>query len=81
MVGASGHAYGIERWEELAEKSVSNTKRDGKGAWLDSGRLHLAHGDGSVGANQSGPFDAIHVGPLFGIDIKRSELHQNLSCM
>jgi len=62
MVGTSGKVVGIEHVPDLVASSLTNVAADGKQALLDSGNLMLREGDGRLGCEEHGPYDAIHVG-------------------
>ncbi|PBK68831.1 protein-L-isoaspartate O-methyltransferase [Armillaria solidipes] len=58
----SGHVVGIEHIPELVDWSVENLRKDGLAEALDKKEIELLVGDGRLGYEQSGPYDAIHVG-------------------
>ena len=59
---AEGLVVGVEHVPELVARSRENVARDGKEAWLRSGRLILVCGDGREGYAARAPYDVIHVG-------------------
>ena len=60
--------YGVESVKELVPVSKANLAADGKGAWVEDGRVVLRHGDGSQGVpGEKGPYAAIHVGAAAGV--------------
>eukprot|EP00811_Abedinium_folium_P005798 NODE_15335_length_1055_cov_6.058190.p1 GENE.NODE_15335_length_1055_cov_6.058190~~NODE_15335_length_1055_cov_6.058190.p1 ORF type:complete len:279 (-),score=84.43 NODE_15335_length_1055_cov_6.058190:218-934(-) len=61
--GAKGGAFGIEYIRALVPWSIENVCKDGKTGWIeDPDIFELKHGDGSLGWEEKGPFNAIHVG-------------------
>eukprot|EP00043_Microstomoeca_roanoka_P005602 m.56829 g.56829 ORF g.56829 m.56829 type:complete len:232 (-) comp13034_c1_seq1:85-780(-) len=63
MVGPDGVVVGIEHIPELAEMSKTNLRKSpSMSERMDSGSVHVYHGDGFKGWADLGPYDAIHVG-------------------
>jgi len=57
-----GVVVGIDHVEQIIEWSKGNLGRDGLEAKLHEGQIKLLSGDGRLGCEELGPFDAIHVG-------------------
>ncbi|XP_050406699.1 protein-L-isoaspartate(D-aspartate) O-methyltransferase isoform X2 [Patella vulgata] len=63
LVGENGKAVGIDHIDELVEGSIVNVQKDAKlSKLLDRGQLKFVVGDGRLGYEPEGPYDAIHVG-------------------
>ncbi|OQO08051.1 hypothetical protein B0A48_06844 [Cryoendolithus antarcticus] len=63
MVKPGGKVVGVDHISELVEMSIQNTQKSVEGkALLDTGVLRFVRGDGRIGLNGEGPWDAIHVG-------------------
>ncbi|KAK0449827.1 protein-L-isoaspartate O-methyltransferase [Desarmillaria tabescens] len=58
----SGQVVGIEHIPELVDWSAENLRKDGLAEALDKEEIELVVGDGRLGYEQGGPYDAIHVG-------------------
>jgi protein-L-isoaspartate(D-aspartate) O-methyltransferase len=52
----------LDHVDDLVNLSVTNLRRDGKGALLEAGQLLMVVGDGRKGYAAEAPYDAIHVG-------------------
>jgi len=57
-----GVVVGIDHVEQIVEWSKANLCRDGLEAKLQEGQIKLLAGDGRLGCEELGPFNAIHVG-------------------
>ena len=63
QVGNAGVAVGIDHIDELVKGSVDNLKKDPNTAhMLETGQIKMVVGDGRLGHQAEGPYDAIHVG-------------------
>ncbi|XP_047138198.1 protein-L-isoaspartate(D-aspartate) O-methyltransferase isoform X2 [Hydra vulgaris] len=61
MVGNTGKVYGIDHIGELVEQSEINIMKGNK-ELITNGVVKLITGDGRLGYQEGGPYDAIHVG-------------------
>ncbi|XP_012265383.2 protein-L-isoaspartate(D-aspartate) O-methyltransferase-like [Athalia rosae] len=61
MVGPGGLVVGLEHIPELVERSRKNVEQDRPDLVRD-GRIKFVVGDGRLGYEADGPYDAIHVG-------------------
>ena len=63
QVGETGKAVGIDHIDELVSDSLKNLRKDPMVVnMLESGQLKMVLGDGRLGYDADGPYDAIHVG-------------------
>lgn len=62
MVGTEGKVVGIDYLKELVDMSRENILKDDKSFLEGPNAIKLETRDGWQGAEEHGPFDAIHVG-------------------
>ncbi len=58
---STGMVVGIEHHPKLVDFSIENLKSDDP-EMVESGKLKIIQGDGRLGCDEHGPYDAIHVG-------------------
>ena len=61
MVGPSGTVIGIDHVSELVDWSMANVRKN-HAFLLESSRVKFLVGDGRLGCEEEGPYNAIHVG-------------------
>ncbi|UJR16319.1 hypothetical protein I4U23_003225 [Adineta vaga] len=61
LVQPGGKVIGIEHIPELVELSIKNISKNGR-SLFENETLEIVLGDGRLGYQQGGPYDAIHVG-------------------
>ena len=75
MVGPSGKVVGIDRFQELVDRTKNNIEADFGRSIDEIPQLVLTHADGWKGYPPCAPYDAIHVGAAAS-DIPRPLLDQ-----